>query len=224
MSLIPHLRLGCGVLLILVASCGSDPGSGLPDSGSVAPAASSNSQPFQSTLQPAASSISSNEDWSELVPDWPDGYTRPEGGPYPFGGLEHYRYRVACLRHLGFEVLEASNGVDYFLNSGGMSFESVFEAETACEARPVAMGVVAPQVLGDADRYAQLLEVYECLGLSGFPVPELVTIDAYLDGEPWDPYQLVGGFTSVPSGADAPSGLSEAVDASNACPIGGLGG
>ena len=218
-----HVRALICTLVAVAVSCGP----GLPESGPLVAGslpATSGSAPIESAPGTTEPSIDPNTDWSELIPDGPDEYTRPEGDSYPYGRLEHFRYRVACLRHLGFEVLEASNGIDYSLNRGAHTFQNVLGAEVACEERPVALGLVAPQSPGDSSIYAELLRVYECLKAGGFPFPELVTLDAFLDGEPWDPYELVGGFASAPVGADVPAGLSEAVDASEACPFGGLGG
>lgn len=226
-----RLLILAGVLALTVVACASAehdhphgegsahlPGPGAP-SGSPSPRGS---LPTDSTI-PDASVGSGEVEWVDRIRDWPADYTRPDSVGYPFRGVEHIRYVVACLRDLGFEVLETTNRTDYLVNRGNLSIAEITEVQSGCEQRAVGIGLVDPRPESPEEEYALLVEVHQCLIEAGFPVPELVTLDAYVDGDHFDPYEAVGGITSVPVGVSVPGNVadSDSVRAAEACPYGG---
>jgi len=125
--------------------------------------------------------------------------------------IDHYNFMISCLEEKGIaaEYNEATGGLD--LQFGGVSQEALNQAIVDCRVQDE-MPVGPPDEDYLRDYYTFLVQLHDCLVAAGFPVPELLTMDAYLEGGGiWHPYDIL--WAASESG---PTPLLQ--DAKRACP------
>lgn len=105
--------------------------------------------------------------------------------------IDHYNFMISCLEERGIaaEYNAATGGLD--LQFGGIDQEALNEAIVDCRVED-SMPVGPPDEDYLRDYYTFLVQLHECLVTTGFPVPELITIDSYLEsGGLWHPYDAL---------------------------------
>ena len=117
--------------------------------------------------------------------------TVPAGNPSPDQEtLAQYESMISCLAGYGIAAEYDPKNGGLTLDFGGMDQAAVAEALMTCRA---AEGL--PSEVDEAylrDYYGFLAQLYQCLAGGGFPVPELVTEDVFVEaGGYWHPYDLL---------------------------------
>ncbi len=221
------LVLCCAVLLAMLAGCGP---TGRPPTTSVG-----EDPPLQMATTAADVPESATPDrfageedygWAEQVPDWPPGYVDPGDGPYPLEGIEHAKYRIACLEYQGMAVTPSVDGTSLMFQAGGLTMGQAFALDHECYQRAIDIGLVldygsTPE--GLALKYEAEMQTQRCLLKNGFETVDPPSLDSYIDsgGTNWTAFDAYGGKVDVfrTSGT-----YSEQVQAQIACPPGEDGG
>ena len=114
----------------------------------------------------------------------PDGRRAPDASE-----IAHYEFMAGCLAEFGIaaEYDPRSGGLE--IDAGAGQSEALGFALETCRNR-AGLPVDGPDEAYLRDYYPFLVELYRCLVAEGFPVPELVTEEGFVDGGGvWHPYQ-----------------------------------
>jgi len=164
--------------------------------------------------------------WAEKVPDWPPGYVDPGGGPYAVDGLEHAKYRIACLEYMGFDVTPTVDGLGFVFNASGLSRDAAFALDHECYQRAIDIGLIrdyADTPEGLTQKYEAEMQTQRCLEEHGFRTVDPPTLDAYIDsgGTNWSAFDAYGGRIDAFSTGGLTADQREWVEAESICPPGG---
>jgi hypothetical protein len=212
----PVLRLLVAVaaFAVTLAACGGDAG-GPGSTADGGPAGSDGGQTTSSTTTDSGQAVSSTTSTTSL-PGGEGGMPVPpplppvadyenllgryadmvlNGGLVPYGSVEHVHYVVECIKSAGFAVEWEQGGL---LARPGVEQEPRYrEVMAFCEQAAVDSGLVGPLLPPDeeelAARYEAAMWTYDCLQAAGFPVPDPVSPDVYIesDGSGWHPYNAI---------------------------------
>jgi len=185
------------------------------------PSTSSTSETVVSTTGDGDAGFS----WAAQVPDWPPGYVDPGNGPYPVEGVEHVKYRIACLEYLGFAVTPTVDRLSYMFDYRGLTPEDAVAVDQECYQRAIDIGLVREYRDIPTDlslKYETEMQTQRCLEEHGFRVVDPPTLDSYIDsgGTNWSAFDAYGGRLDVFSTEGMTLDEREWLDAEIACPPG----
>jgi len=212
----PALRLLAAIAVptIIVAACGGDggvtsstTGGGPTGSNGGLTTSSTTTDPGQAVSSTSTTTLSSGgqggmpvppplppvADYESLLGRYADMVLG--GGLVPYGSVEHVHYVVDCIKSAGFAVEWEQGGL---LARPGVEQEPRYrEVMAFCEQAAVDSGLVGPLLPPDeeelAARYEAAMWTYDCLQAAGFPVPDPVSLDVYIEsgGSGWHPYNAM---------------------------------
>lgn len=117
------------------------------------------------------------------------------GGLVPYGSVEHVNWLAQCIESAGFVVEVDQGGL---MARPGVTQQARYrEVMAFCEQAAVDSGLVGPLLPPDeeelAARYEAAMWTYDCLEAAGFPVPDPVSLDVYIEsgGSGWHPYNAI---------------------------------
>ncbi len=116
----------------------------------------------------------------------PDGRRAPDASE-----IAHYEFMAGCLAEFGIAAEYDPRSGALSIGVGSDQSEVLEEALQACRRR-AGLPVDGPDEAYLRDYYPFLVELYRCLVAEGFPVPELVTEETFVEeGGLWHPYELM---------------------------------
>ncbi len=127
--------------------------------------------------------------------------------------LDHYGRMISCLADYGIAAEYDPKDGGLTLDFGGMEEAAVTEAIMACRAADGLPSEPDEEYL--RSYYQFLVQLYQCLAGEGFPVPELVTEDVFIEeGGYWHPYDVLWAHAEAAQTGRTP----ELIAAMTVCP------